>query len=101
MVLNFSDFGESLGTRKLGSEIRKGVILNISAQGKIVFDFRGIDVISNSFADECFGKLIDEIGITLAKQKTTFTNANSKVSFVIRKAMSDRLRINSKKASCS
>jgi hypothetical protein len=90
-IIKFADFGETLGTRKLGESIRNEVETQIRLGNKTIFDFNGVDLISNSFADECFGKLVEHFGMEIIKSKTTFANTNSKVSMVVKKAVTDRL----------
>jgi hypothetical protein len=92
LTIKFGDIDTSLGTRALGHEIRQKILNNIELEDKIVFDFQGIDIISNSFADECFGKLIEACGLEATKQKTTFANANSDVALVIKKAIRGRIQ---------
>lgn len=94
MIIRFADIGSSFGTRSLGNRIREDVLvsLNSNIETRIVFDFEDVEVISNSFADECFGKLIDKIGLEKTRNRTTFRNANDIVTMVIKKAISDRLR---------
>jgi len=46
--------------------------LALSKNEFVVFDFEGVDFISHSFADECFGKLLLTIKLSELKQKTTF-----------------------------
>lgn len=91
MIVNFAVFGTTLGTRKLGSEIRSQVEHSIKSNDKAIFDFSDVSLISNSFADECFGKLVEEFGMEVMRSKTSFTNTNSKVSLVVKKAIVDRL----------
>lgn len=91
MKIKFCEFNSSLGTRRLGNSIRQSIITNMGNEEKIIFDFENVELISNSFADECFGKLIDEFGLQHVKGKTTFVNTNGLVSLVLRKAISDRL----------
>ena len=61
-VFKFRSFGENLGVRVLGEKVRQ--------------DFEGVNVVSNSFADECIAKLIPILGFNKLKQKTTFRNIN-------------------------
>lgn len=96
MIIKFGDINCSLGTRILGSEIRYSVIHNLSTNADeiIVFDFTDVEVVSNSFADECFGKLLDEFGLEATRRRTTFMNANPFVSHVIKNAINNRLSKN-------
>lgn len=92
MIIQFKNINNSLGTRRLGKEIRNEISQNFNNSDIIVFDFDGIELISNSFADECFGKLVEDFGFNYVKSKTTFRNVNPFVNIVVKKAITDRLR---------
>lgn len=97
MDIRFNDIGSSLGTRAKGQEIRK-VILDALEQGDFVtFDLTGVNVMSHSFADECFGKILLEVDLQFLKSNSTFKNANPSVSktisFVLKSRMQDILEI--------
>ena len=66
-VFKFRSFGENLGVRVLGEKVRQDLIATIESSECVILDFEGVNVVSNSFADECIAKL---------KQKTTFRNIN-------------------------
>lgn len=57
MKINFSSLRPHLGTRFLGETMRKGIELALKEKEFVTFDFSGVEFISHSFADECFGKL--------------------------------------------
>lgn len=94
MVIKFKDIDVTLGTRRLGKNIRDLISQKIQTEALIVFDFDGVELISNSFADECFGKLIEQFGLEFVKSKTTFKNTNHLVDMVIKKAIVDRMNKN-------
>lgn len=84
------NFGESIGTRVLGEKIRQGVISDLSSGIKVTFDLSGVEVLSNSFADECFGKLLAFFPLSFIKEHTHFANTNDFVRMVILKAIQQR-----------
>lgn len=90
-VVKFCEVGRVLGTRAAGKKIREKII-SMFDNDKIVLDFSEVDIISNSFADECIGKMIAEYGIEFVKSKTTFKNVNNETVIVIKKVISDRLK---------
>lgn len=93
MVIKFNEIGESLGTRHLGENVRKQISEKLfNNSEKIIFDFDGVEIISNSFADECFGKLVEEYGLDFVRKRSTFRNVNTIVETIIRKAINDRLK---------
>ena len=72
----FKQFGENLGTRQLGEEAREKLMPLLNGDEKVVLDFTGIDVVSNSFADECIAKLLIDMPLETLKARTTFKGLN-------------------------
>ena len=68
----FSKYGDSMGTRLLGAKIRADLRPLLDGEDKVVLDFSGIDIVTNSFADECIAKLLLEMPLADLKAKTTF-----------------------------
>ncbi|KXS41961.1 MAG: hypothetical protein AWU54_1469 [Candidatus Frackibacter sp. T328-2] len=92
LILKFDEWGKSLGTRKLGRILRKEVgNLIENSNEKVILDFRGVKTVSNSFADECFGKLVLDYGIDDLKEKTTFKNVSKEIDFNLKKAIHNRI----------
>ncbi|MBQ3676350.1 MAG: STAS-like domain-containing protein [Bacteroidales bacterium] len=75
-IFYFKDINENLGTRQLGKEVREKLIPIIDENDKTIFDFTNVNVVSNSFADECFAKLLLNYSLSQLKQKTTFVGLN-------------------------
>ncbi len=71
-TFKFKTVGEYLGTRMLGAEVRKKLLALIQANDKVVLDFTGVSVVSNSFADECLAKLLQYHTLDELKKRTTF-----------------------------
>lgn len=72
----FSKYGKNLGTRQLGAIVRGDLLRFINNNTRIALDFEGVDVVSNSFADECLAKLLLEMSLEDLKSKTTFMGLN-------------------------
>lgn len=72
-VFKFSAYGDSMGTRLLGAQIRANLRPLLDGDEKVVLDFSGVDIVTNSFADECIAKLLLEMSLGELKSKTTFT----------------------------
>ncbi|MBR6899700.1 MAG: STAS-like domain-containing protein [Bacteroidales bacterium] len=51
VTFNFKDYGENLGTRPLGRQVRERLLPLLEQNERVVLDFTGVDVVSNSFAD--------------------------------------------------
>ena len=76
VTFKFSQFGENLGTRMLGADVREQLLPLINGDEKVELDFEGVDVVSNSFADECLAKLLLTMSLDELKQRTTFQGLN-------------------------
>lgn len=72
-VLRFATFGEYLGTRQLGATVHSQLIAAMETGCPVLLDFTGVKVVSNSFADECFGKLLLTMSLAELQRRTSFT----------------------------
>ena len=75
-TFRFITVGENLGTRKLGEETRNKLLPLLLGEGQVVLDLEGVNVVSNSFADECLAKLLLIMPLEELKKKTTFRGLN-------------------------
>ncbi len=76
VTFKFKEVGENLGTRLLGEKVRQQLLPLILSNEKVVLDFEGVNVVSNSFADECLAKLLFSMSLDELKQRTTFASVN-------------------------
>ena len=76
VTFNFREYGENLGTRPLGKRVRESLQPLIEQNDCVVLDFTGVNVVSNSFADECLAKLLLVMSLTELKSRTTFRGLN-------------------------
>lgn len=83
MLIVFNQLGKDLGTRVLGQEIRLRVEKAFSNGDFVSFDFDKVELISHSFADECFGKLLLTWDLDFMKKNSTFLNTNDLVGRAI------------------
>lgn len=72
----FIDYGTDFGTRDMGLKLRQKLLPLIGNNKKVILDFTGVKVVSNSFADECIAKLLLEMSLDELKQHTTFRGLN-------------------------
>jgi hypothetical protein len=91
MTFQFKHIGLHLGTRVHGAEVRSEIIAAMAQSDKIIFDFSEVEIVSNSFADECFAKLTSIFSMEEIKAKTTFVNAIPFVKAVIANSFKARL----------
>lgn len=76
VTFQFKMIGENLGTRTLGSQVRQQLLPLIKNNDKVVLDFSGVNIVSNSFADESIGKLLLSMSFEELKRHTTFKGTN-------------------------
>ena len=93
MTIKLSDISTTLGTRQKGQEIRNVIEKHIENGEKIIFDFDGISSISHSFADECFGKLLEKREFIVIKKVTSFINTSPIVSSIILATFNNGIQI--------
>lgn len=87
----FVEKGEFLGTRQLGAIVRDELVSSLnSTSEKIQLDFSGVEVVSNSFADECIAKLLLTMTLEELKKRTTFVGLNAFAKKNIAVALSRR-----------
>lgn len=91
MIIRFGEKGKSLGTRDDGRKFRAQIIDGVRGKELVELDFCGVDIISNSFADECIGKLVEDLGLEKLKRLTTFKNTSKTVAMILEKAIKDRV----------
>ena len=76
VTFSFREFGENLGTRPLGKRVREHLLPLLEQDERVVLDFTGVNVVSNSFADECIAKLLLTMPLADLKARTTFRGLN-------------------------
>ncbi len=87
--IDFSN-NNSLGGRMNGEKVRKEIVQNINET--VAVDLKNVIVISNSFADEAFGKLltVEKIEFAMLMNKLKFYNTTDLVKKMIIKALNER-----------
>ena len=76
VTFNFREYGENLGTRPLGKRVREQLLHTMEQNERVVLDFTGVNVVSNSFADECIAKLLLTMSLADLKSRTTIRGLN-------------------------
>ena len=90
--VSVSEIEESLGSRKLGSEIRTRLENYLKAGAQfVVLDFKGVGVVSSSFADEVLAKLAAGMGELEYRRRVFVDNASDTNRGLIERAISLRL----------
>ncbi len=91
MFIEFKHIGKQLGTRFAGASMREKIIDAIGKDEHVIFDFTYVEIVSNSFADECFAKLTLNFSLEKVKEKTHFQNASPFIRAVIANSFKKRL----------
>ena len=100
MDIKMSQFGSTLCTRLSGRKAYSIIDATLNSTADIVvFDFEGVDSITNSFADETFGRLAAEKGIGTLRSCTTFRNIDRNSALLVRSVMERRMAFQA--AACS
>ena len=86
----FREYGENLGTRQLGAVAREGLLSLLQQEERVVLDFTGVNVVSNSFADECIAKVLMNMTLEELKRRTTFRGLNPVASACVLTALKRR-----------
>ena len=76
VTFRFVEYGADLGTRQIGVKVRTDLLPLVMGDEKVVLDFTGVDVVTNSFADECIAKLLLVMSLSELKSRTTFKGLN-------------------------
>ena len=90
VTFRFIDFGVDLGTRQMGQAAHAKLLPLVQGKEKVVLDFSGVDVVTNSFADECIAKLLLQMPLEELKKRTTFKGLNPMASKSILGALQRR-----------
>ena len=90
VTFNFIEFGENLGTRPLGKRVREQLLPLLEKDERVVLNFTGVNVVSNSFADECIAKLLLTMPLSELKSRTTFRGLNPIASECVLTALQRR-----------
>ena len=90
VTFSFREYGENLGTRPLGKRVREQLMPLLEKDERVVLDFTGVNVVSNSFADECIAKLLLTMPLSDLKARTTFQGLNPVASESVLTALQRR-----------
>ena len=93
VTFRFNEFGQNLGTRQLGAVAREKLLPLLQGNERVILDFTGVDVVSNSFADECIAKLLLTMSLSELKARTTFRGLNPIAANSILIALQRRLLV--------
>jgi len=92
IIINLKSKESGVGTRKSGEKI-KNELINIHKQsGKsITLDFKDLNIVSSSFADELIGKLVAEFGFYTFNNVFKLKNMNTSVQSIVQRSVAQRM----------
>jgi hypothetical protein len=90
-MLKLVETGSFLGSRHLGRELRLQVEALIDNDHQIIIDCRGVTMMTHSFSDELFGKLLLNLGSSSFKQLVKVQNVDPKIAPILRFVLKNRL----------
>jgi len=92
--VRLKEYVESVGSRESGKKISNLInnVLSMAGGSKIAIDFTDIVMVSSSFADECFGRLVTKVGPAEFFSRVTFENTDAALRAIIDRSIMQRLR---------
>jgi hypothetical protein len=92
LTIELKNLGSFLHTRFDAATIREKIVTAWKSGESLVLDFDKVEMISPSFADECFGKLVNELNLSAGEVEETlkFKNLSPIISMRIRSAFVER-----------
>lgn len=96
MIMKMSERGDTLISRVEGAEIREKIIEVINKGEQVKLDFSGITRITQSFADELFGKILYDISLDNFMKTISIYNAAEDIRKVIKLSIRQRNEMISK-----
>jgi anti-sigma regulatory factor (Ser/Thr protein kinase)/anti-anti-sigma regulatory factor len=93
--IKLSDHVISTGSREAGKKLSILIrnVIAMAEDNRATIDFDNILVISSSFADECFGRLISDMGPVEFFSKISFKNADESIRAIIDRSVVQRMKI--------
>jgi hypothetical protein len=89
-TLKLREFGDFLGSRHLGHDIRERLTALLLRGEDVVVDFDGVSMVTQSFADEAFGKLARDVGVEPFCKHVTLQSVTPDVAPLLRHVLARR-----------
>lgn len=95
LTIDIAAWGPILFGRDHGSAVRDELISLVDGASDVVLDFKGVEKMSLSFADECFGELVSQLASRPTPPHVRFAgmspDARASLHFVMRDRREERL----------
>jgi hypothetical protein len=93
-VFRLSERAAALVTRDAGKRLRAELLAldaALTAEGRIIIDLAGVDVLTPSFVDEFFGRLVSEFGVKDFQARFHIEGADADWKSLINSVVQNRL----------
>jgi len=84
------EYGTDLSNRFCGSELRSRVVASAETGIPQIIDFEGVRTLSESFADELFAVIVEELGSDWFRQHLRLVNLTPEIRRTILQTVLDR-----------
>lgn len=92
IIIDLKSKESGVGTRKSGEKIKNELINIYKQSGKsITLDFKDLNIVSSSFADELIGKLVAEFGFYAFNNIFKLKNMNTSVQSIVQRSVAQRM----------
>jgi len=92
IIIDLKNKESGVGTRKSGEKIRNELInIHIQSGKNITLDFKDLNIVSSSFADELIGKLVAEFGFYTFNNVFKLKNMNTSVQSIVQRSVAQRM----------
>ena len=89
------EYGTDLSNRLIGSELRNRIVTSAKAGDKQIIDFEGVRTLSESFSDELFAVIVEEIGYEWFRNNLKLVNLTTEIRRTILQTVQDREKLSS------
>jgi len=90
-VFRLADFGDELLTRDAAARVCAALRRALDHHERLRIDFAGVRVMAPSFADECFGHIVEELGREVFKARLELTGADAEIRALVNIVLRYRL----------
>jgi hypothetical protein len=93
MVIELKEIGRHVGTKFDGAYVREKTVCALQENKMVEFDFDGVISLSESFAKECFGKLVASDRELFTAKRITFKNMTPGIKIKVFSMIRDDLHM--------
>jgi hypothetical protein len=93
-IIRLKDCPTDFLTRRQGEKLRAQFVRMRDEVGSgevLTIDFDGVEVMTPSFADECFGKFAERIGLRDFRQSVSLVGANETIRTLVNSILAKRI----------